>query len=35
MVVPPHARAEFIERMAPVPMVPIGIDTHGSVILHG
>jgi D-glycero-alpha-D-manno-heptose-7-phosphate kinase len=35
MVVPPAARARFCERMAPVPMIPIGLDTQGSVILHG
>lgn len=35
MVVPPVARSRFLERIKPAAVVPIGLDTQGSVILHG
>jgi D-glycero-alpha-D-manno-heptose-7-phosphate kinase len=35
LVVPPEARSRFEAVMAPMITIPVGLDTHGSVILHG
>jgi D-glycero-alpha-D-manno-heptose-7-phosphate kinase len=35
MVVPKQARQRFEEAVRPTLTIPVGLDTHGSVILHG
>lgn len=35
LVVPPDARSRFEAAMAPMVTIPVGLDTQGSVILHG
>lgn len=34
MVVPTHAKAQFIEKIRPAAVVPINLDTQGSIILQ-